>query len=52
MTLDCKLRFNKRIEDICQKASQKLNTLPRLSPYTGTTKTRILMNALFKSQFN
>ena len=52
ITFDCKLKFNKHIEDICQKASQKLNALARLAPYMGTTKKRILINAFFKSQFN
>ena len=52
ITFDCKLKFNKHIEDICQKASKKLNALARLAPYMGTTKKRILMNAFFKSQFN
>ena len=51
MTFDCKLRFNKHIKDICQKASHKLNALARLAP-VGITKKRILMNAFFKSQFN
>ena len=37
------------MEDICQKASQKLNALPRLAPYMGTTKKRILLNAFFFS---
>ena len=46
-TFDCKLKFNKHIEDICRKAS-----LGRLAPYMGTTKIRILMNAFFKAQFN
>ena len=60
---DCKLKFNKHIEDICQKylkifedicqkASQKLNALVRLAPYIGTIKKRIQMNVFFKSQFN
>ena len=52
ITFDCKLKFNKHIEDICQKASQKLNALARLTPYMGTTKKLILMYAFFKSQFN
>ena len=52
ITFDCKLKFNKHIEDICQKASQKLNTLAILAPCMGTTKKCILMNAFFKSQFN
>ena len=52
ITFDCKLKFNKIIEDICQKASQKLNALAKLAPYMGTTKKRILIEAFFKSQFN
>ena len=48
MLFDCKLKFNKHIEDICQKASQKLNTLARLAPYMRTTKKCILMNTFFK----
>ena len=52
ITFDCKLKFNKHIEDICQKASQKLNALARLVAYMGTTKKGLLMNTIFKSQFN
>ena len=52
ITFDCKLKFNKHIEDICQKASEKLNALARLAPYMEATKKGILMNAFFKSQFN
>ena len=48
---DCRLKFNKHIEDFCQKTSQKLNALARLAPYMRTTKKRII-NAFFKSQFN
>ena len=52
ITFDRKLKFNKHIEDICQKASQKLNALARLAPYMEATKKGILMNSFFKSQFN
>ena len=52
ITFDCKLKFNKHIEDICQKASKKLNALARLTPYMRTTKKCILMNAFFNSQCN
>ena len=52
ITFSCKLKFNKHIEDICQKTSQKINTLARLAPYIGTTKKRIIMNAFLRSQFN
>ena len=52
ITFDRKLKFNKHIEDICQKASQKLNALARLAPYIEATKKGIPMNSFFKSQFN
>ena len=42
ITFDCKLKSNKHIEHICQKASQKITALARLAPYMGTTKKRIL----------
>ena len=34
-------------EDICQNASQALNSLARLAPYMGTTKKRVNMNEFF-----
>ena len=52
LNFDCKLKINKYIEDICQKASQNINVIARLAPYIGTTKKRIIMNAFFKSQFD
>ena len=33
ITFDCKLKFNKHIDDICQKAPQKLKSLARIAPY-------------------
>ena len=33
ITFYCKLKFNKHIEDICLKASQKLNARARLATY-------------------
>ena len=50
ITFECKLKFNKHIEDVCQKASQKINA--RLAQHMGTTKKRIIMNTFFKSQFS
>ena len=52
VTFNCKLKFEKQIEDICQKASQKINTLARRALYMGTTKKHTIMNAFFKSRFN
>ena len=52
INFDYKLKFTNHIEEICKKASQKLNALARIAPYMGISKRRTLMNALFKSQFN
>ena len=50
--LDNQLKFDKHVENICQKASRKLNALARVTNYMELPKRRILMNAFFKAQFN
>ena len=50
--LDNKLKFDKNIENIYQKASRKLNALARLTNYMELPKRRILINVFLKSQFN
>ena len=53
VTFDNKLKFEKHINTICQKANKKLNALARITPYMELTKWRILMNVFFfDSQFN
>ena len=52
INFDYKLKFTNHIENICKKASQKINALDRIAPYMGICKRRTLMNAFFKSQFN
>ena len=52
IVLDNKLKFDKHVENICQKASKKLNALARVTNYMELPKRRILMNAFFKAQFN
>ena len=52
VTFDNKLKFEKHINKICQKANRKLNALARITPYMKLAKRRILMNAFFDSQFN
>ena len=47
-----KLKFEKHIITICQRANRKLNALARLTPYVELGKRRMLMNAFFNSQFN
>ena len=52
IVFDNKLKFDKHIENICQKANRKLNALVRVTNYMELPKRRILMNAFFKAQFN
>ena len=52
IALDNKLKFDKHVENICQKASKKLNAFAKATNYTKLPKRRILMNACFKAQFN
>ena len=52
VTCDNKLKFEKHINTICQKANRKVNALARITPYMELKKRRILMNAFFHSQFN
>ena len=50
--IDNKLKFDKHVESICQKTSEKLNALARVTNYKELPKGRILMYAFFKVQFN
>ena len=53
INFDYKLKFTNHIDEICKKASRKLNALVRIAPYMGMIRKRhTLMNAFFKSQFN
>ena len=45
---DNKHKSNKHVENICQKASKKLNALTRVTNYMELPKRRILMNAFLK----
>ena len=50
--LDSKLNFNSHIDDIFQKAGQKLNAISRITTYMDFAKRRLLVNAFFYLQFN
>ena len=52
VTFDNKLKFEKHIITICQRANRKLNALAKLTPYLKLGKERMRMNAFFISQFN
>ena len=49
---DSKLTFQSHKDNICKKASQKLNTISRITPYMGFNKKRLAVNAFFMAQFN
>ena len=51
ITIDSNLTFENRINNICKRASQKLNALARVVPYMNMQKRRIIMKSFVTSQF-
>ena len=51
VTIDNKLSFTKHVHKICDKASQKLNALARLSSFMSSEKRRLIIKAFVNSQF-
>ena len=49
--IDSKLSFDHHVSKLCQKASNKLYALARISPYMDQKKLRNLMRAFITSQF-
>ena len=49
--IESELTFNKHMETLCKKASQKLNALSRLCALIPFHQRKMLMNAFFDSQF-
>ena len=49
--IDSKLSFENHVSKLCQKASNKLYALARISPYMDHRKLRALMRAFITSQF-
>ena len=52
ITIDNELKFKNHIEDLCKKASYRIQTLRRIRGYLIVEKARILANAFIDSQFN
>ena len=50
-TIDSNLSFNKDINNLCKKASTKVNALARISGCMDLSKRRIIMKSFIKSQF-
>ena len=51
ITIDSNLSFHKHINDLCKKASAKLNALARTSGYMDLPKRRVIMKSFITSQF-
>ena len=51
ITIDSNLTFENHINNICKRASQKLNALARVAPYMNMQKRRIIMKSFVTSQF-
>ena len=51
VTIDNKLSFTEHVHKICDKASQKLNAVARLSSFMSLEKRRLIMKAFVNSQF-
>ena len=50
--IDNKLNFENHIKPLCNKASQKLGALQRISNMLDTQKKNLLFNSIIKSQFS
>ena len=51
ITIDSNLSFNTHINNLCKKASAKLNALARISGYMNLPKRRMIMKSFITSQF-
>ena len=51
ITIDSNISFNKHINNLCKKASVKLNALARIAGYMDFPKRRLIMKAFITSQF-
>ena len=48
----CKLSFKNHINHICTKATANIKSLARIAPFQNKVKSKLLMNAFFKSQLS
>ena len=52
ITIDSNLSFEEHLNNICKKASQKLNALARISSYMDIQKRRAIMKSFITTQFS
>ena len=50
--IDVNLNFIDHISDLCKKASRKISTLARVTPFMGLSKRKLLINTFFTTQFS
>ena len=50
--MEAESTFNKHMDLVCKKASQKLNALSRMCAFIPCDKRKMLVNAFFSSQFS
>ena len=50
--VDCGLKFENYLSGVIKKASNKINTLSRVTPFMNLSKKKMLMNYFFMSQFS
>ena len=52
MTIDSDLKFDIHVNNLCKKATQKLNALARISGYMDSSKKRTIVKAFITSHFS
>ena len=52
MTIDSDFKFDIHVNNLCKKATQKLNALARISGYMDSSKKRTIMKAFITSHFS
>ena len=52
VTIDSNLSFSKHVNNLCKKASAKLNALARISHFMDLPKRKIIMKSFITSQFS
>ena len=52
MTIDSDLKFDIYVNNLCKKATQKLNALARISGYMDSSKKRTIVKAFITSHFS
>ena len=50
-TIDSNLNFDHHNNNVCKRASQKLNVLSRVAPYMNMQKKGVIMKSFVTSQF-